>query len=121
MNRPVFAGRRDLLWLLLPLLCFLCLLLRGTPDAASAAIEVDGKAAGVYPLSEPQTITLPEAEGVVIEIRDGTIFVAQSDCSDRRCMRMGRISRTGEMIVCLPHKLTITLIGSSDGADVVIG
>lgn len=122
MNHTPFARKQDLLWLLLPVICIAVLLLRAQSDTpVSAQISIGDEVVAVYPLSEPQTITLANADGIRIEIRENAVCVLESDCPDKRCVRMGTISKPGEMIVCLPHAMIITLVGASDGADVVIG
>lgn len=122
MSRYSFVSKRDLLWLLPVLLCAVILILRGQSDTElSAEISVQGTVIGTYALDNPREIELPQADGVLIEIADGSISVKEADCPDKRCVRMGEISQRGEMIVCLPHALIITLVGDSAGADVVIG
>lgn len=122
MNRTPFAKKTDLLWLLLPVICIMILLWRTQSDTSvSAQISINDEVVAEYPLSEPQTITLAEADGVTIEIIENTICISEADCPDKRCVRMGRISKPGEMLVCLPHGMIITLVGASDSADVVIG
>ena len=43
--------------------------------------------------------------------------VSDADCPDRLCVRQKAISRKGESIICLPHKLVI-LIESMEEGDV---
>ena len=44
-------------------------------------------------------------------IENGMAYVTDADCPDQVCIRMGKISKTGENIVCLPHKLVIQVEG----------
>ncbi len=44
-----------------------------------------------------------------IEISGGKVRVVNADCKGQDCVNKGEISRVGEAIVCLPHKLTITI------------
>ncbi len=46
-----------------------------------------------------------------IEIVNKAIRVVSSDCPQRLCVRQGSITRTGEIIVCVPNKLTISIEG----------
>jgi len=46
-----------------------------------------------------------------IEIVDGAISVFRSGCPQKLCVRQGRITKTGEIIVCVPNKLTISIEG----------
>lgn len=49
--------------------------------------------------------TLYGTNTVVVE--GGEIRVSEADCPDKICMNMGGVSRSGETITCLPHKLVI--------------
>ena len=46
-------------------------------------------------------------------IQDGKAYVTESTCSDHTCEKMGKVYRQGEMIICIPHKLFITVTGDS--------
>ena len=39
-----------------------------------------------------------------------------AECPDKLCMRQGAISRDGQTIVCLPHKLVVEVIGGEKEA-----
>lgn len=47
-----------------------------------------------------------------IEVFDGTIKVISSDCPQKLCVRQGGIRQTGEIIVCVPNRLTISIMGT---------
>ena len=42
-----------------------------------------------------------------IEIKDASIRIIDSDCPDKICVKSGFISKSGELLVCLPHKLMV--------------
>lgn len=42
-----------------------------------------------------------------IVIENGQVRVTDADCPDKICEQMGLISKPGETIVCLPHKLVV--------------
>ena len=65
-----------------------------------AEITIDGTVYGVYALDEPQTIDT--GIGNILEIKDG-----------RLCIHEAAASRTGETIVCLPHKLSVRILGGA--------
>ena len=73
-------------------------------------IRVDGKKAAAYSLSADRRETLHSASGEnTIIIKDGAVSMAAADCPDKVCVSMRRISRSGETIVCLPHKLVLEI------------
>lgn len=83
-----------------------------------AEIYVDGKMMGRYPLSMDTEITVPTEGGYnTIVIRDGKADVTEADCPDITCVRSRPVGRVGETIVCLPHKLTVRIVGK-EAADV---
>lgn len=49
----------------------------------------------------------------VFEISGGAVRVVSSDCSGGDCLRTPAISRHGEVIVCLPHRLILRITGGA--------
>ena len=45
----------------------------------------------------------------MIVIEKGEVYMEDADCPDKLCMKQGSISGTGQTIVCLPHKLVVTV------------
>ncbi len=80
-------------------------------------VTVDGEVYAEYPLYEDRRVRLEyeEYEGFnELVIEEGKASVVSADCPDELCVRQKAISRTGESIVCLPHKLVITVIGGEE-------
>lgn len=75
-----------------------------------------------YSLSEDRRleITLGGITLTVV-IEDGGAYVAYSDCPDGICRTSGRISRSGETILCAPAGVTLLVKGGGDGVDFVAG
>ncbi len=44
-----------------------------------------------------------------IRIENGQAYMTDADCPDKICEEMGRISKPGETIVCLPHQLVVEI------------
>ena len=47
-------------------------------------------------------------------IRDGEARMEEADCPDKLCVHQGRISHTNESIVCLPHRISIRIVGEDE-------
>ncbi|MBE6787456.1 MAG: NusG domain II-containing protein [Ruminococcaceae bacterium] len=45
----------------------------------------------------------------VLVIKDGYAFIKSANCPDKICVKHHKISKTGETIVCLPHKLVVEI------------
>lgn len=56
----------------------------------------------------------------VITVKDGKIFITNSDCNDKICMHFAPADKTGSTIICLPHKLYIVVKGTKDDIDGVV-
>lgn len=80
-----------------------------------ASIKVNGKFYDNIPLSSnkgEKKLNIKNSVGNnIILIRDNTIKVISADCKDDLCVKQGEISKVGENIICLPHKLIIEIKG----------
>lgn len=100
---------------------------RFTRDYTSAEITVDGKIIKTINLStleENYEFTVGDIKNGFNRIRaeKGKIAVIDADCADKICVNQGYISDGRVPVVCLPHKLTITIKNSStDEFDAVAG
>ena len=96
--------------------------LRG--EGSTVQVEVDGAVIGTYPLSvdrEVEIITGENGEELnLLVIKDGKATVTAATCPDGICAAHRPISREGESIICLPHKVVVTVVGGEgDEPDVV--
>ena len=48
-----------------------------------------------------------------VVIRDGAIGIVEADCADGVCVGQGYINKPGQQVVCLPHRLIITIEGKN--------
>ena len=97
----------------------------GSQEALTAVISVDGTEVERIPLAQETRRTV-EGGGYTLEIclTDTEVWVEHSDCPTQDCVHTGRISRSGQSIVCLPARVVVELEGGStadDGLDAVIG
>ncbi len=95
---------------------------RNAVPAAYAVIEQDGETLMRLPLSEEKSIRV-EGEGGfnLVCVKGNSVSIADADCPDQLCVKQGRIIRSGQSIVCLPHRLTVRLEAErEDGLDAVV-
>ena len=103
-------------------LCFY--LFRGEGDMV--VVTVDGKEFGRYSLAEDVTVEIRTgAQGEelnLLVIKGGQAYVETATCPDGICAGHKPIKRDGESIVCLPHKVVITVYTSEekDALDIVV-
>lgn len=85
-------------------------------------VTVDGAEYGVYSLSSDRTEEIRTGvDGGQLNrliIKDGKAFVETATCPDGICVSHSPINRDGESIVCLPHRVVITVVGDKDDEEV---
>ena len=102
---------------ILLLLGILCLALIGfiifkinLKEGGYANVLVDGKVTQSYSLKEDvKTVIVTEKGNNTLVIANGKAYIQSADCPDKICVSHRKISKTGETIVCLPHKLVIEI------------
>lgn len=86
-------------------------------NATGFEITVDGKLHSAYSFAELKN-------GEIIEIKteygynkflyeNNSIKCIDTDCKDKIEMKSGAISKTNQVLVCLPHKLTVQITGKN--------
>ncbi len=101
--------------LLLAALCLFFIFRNTRHNGGIVQVKQDGKIVGEYPLSEDAEYEFKVYYGSnTLMIKDGYAYMAESDCKDHVCEKTGKISKTGESIICLPHELFITIIDGKD-------
>ncbi len=84
---------------------------------AEAVVTVNGVEVGRYPLKRDGIFPLNGGSNILV-IQDGKAWVSKANCPDKICMGMGKISRNGEFIACLPNLLLIVIEGGEEtGVD----
>ncbi len=91
---------------------------------AVAEISVDGQVVRRIRLSEltrPEEFTVDTRWGSNVIRADSTgIAVIDADCPDKVCVETGKISNSAVPIVCLPHRLVVT-VSEPGETDAVTG
>ena len=84
-------------------------------------IRRGGEVVASLPLSEDAALAVDGVYRNVFEIRNGSVRMAETDCPNRQCERMGSISRAGQSIVCAPNGVTATITGGEADVDGITG
>ena len=94
---------------------------KNTEPAGRAEIYLNGERIKTIDLTQNQIFTVEDRYHNVICVKDGTIFVAESDCPGKDCVHSGSISTFGRILVCLPNALEIRIVSAPADADFVVG
>ena len=90
-------------------------------EGGVAVVRVDGVETERHSLSQSGVYPLNGGSNILV-IGDGQAWLSDANCPDLLCVRQGKIHYTGQSIICLPNRLTVTVEGGeSDGVDFVVG
>ncbi len=91
------------------------------PAGDTVTIAVDGEFYRSVPLSENTEILVDNGYGKnTVIVKNGEVYVTDADCPDKLCEKES-ISKSGESIVCLPNRLSVTVEGEDEKeVDVII-
>ena len=90
----------------------------GKEEGARVVVAVDGKEIATYSLSSNGTYQLNGGTNILC-IENGKAYLTDANCPDKLCVHQGKISKTNEVITCLPNKLTVTVKGADDSVDLI--
>ena len=73
---------------------------------------------GVQTCALPISVFIPwgDENYNLLFISGGEVSVFDADCPDGLCVKARNISKSGESIICLPHKLVIQIESKEEGA-----
>lgn len=81
-------------------------------------VEIDGKIVDTIKLDEDFEKEYKNGEDSnKLEIKDGKATMISANCPDGICVNHKPIYRNGESIICLPHKMVVTITGDSPTDD----
>ena len=125
--KALFANKKlrvDLILIaaLLLLSGVLYLVLRaGRQEGGVAVVRVNGVETERHSLSVNGTFPLNGGSNILV-IRDGQAWLSEANYPDLLCVKQGRVHYTGQVITCLPNRVTVTVEGGEyDGVDLVVG
>lgn len=83
-----------------------------------AIVEVNGKRVLELPLDRDERTTVDGPLGkTTIAVHDGTVEIADSPCPRGLCKHMGHIRCVGEVLVCVPNRVFVTITGNKGGEN----
>ena len=93
-------------------------------DGNVAVVSIDGQVYKELSLNVNSELDIDNAIGDddynIVVIENGYAYMKDADCADKICVHQGKISKVGETIVCLPHKVVIEIEGEDAKLDGVV-
>lgn len=97
---------------------FLCLYVFNSGSGDYVQIEVDGVVTDTLSLSQDTVREIETDNGTnTLVISDGSAVMTQADCPDGICADHKPINKTGESIICLPHRVIVTVMNGKSSDD----
>ena len=95
---------------------FFCMLYFVDSADAEVVIMQERNTIGKYSLLVDRTISVSDDAGGfnLILISNGEVRVCDADCPDKLCIKQRSISKGGESIICLPHKLVVQIMSKEE-------
>jgi hypothetical protein len=92
---------------------------RASGDRPVARVFQDNHLIGVYQLDHDQTIKISDKTRthMTIEIHNGAVRVAESDCPKGVCKHAGWVRTPGRSIMCVPNRVLIEIKGEAKDYD----
>lgn len=84
-------------------------------ESAQVVLHIDGQFVDTYPLMIDGTYDIDDLEKGhynVLEIKDQVVSMVEANCHDEICVRTRPINKSGQSIVCMPHRVVIEIDGS---------
>ncbi len=88
------------------------ILLDSAENGKTATIKLDGEVVETVLLTDENYEK--NVNGVVICVENGEIIAKESTCADKVCVRSGKISKSGEGIICAPNRVSVEIDGEND-------
>ena len=115
--------KKDILLIALALgvagLLYAVSLISGGEAATTVVVTVDGQEVLRRPLALEDSYEIRQDDGSVnvITVEDGAVFMQEANCRDGLCVAQGKMRNAAKTIVCLPHKLVVSLTGDAPQDD----
>ena len=89
-------------------------------SGSEVEIWADGTRYGTYDLFQDQIVYVEQNDHINhIAIQDGYVHMEYSDCLNQECVHQGSISNSAQVIVCLPNRVIVNILGQDSPYDAV--
>ncbi len=90
-------------------------------DGTYAVVRQNDRVVACLPLDTDAELVL---EGNTVVVENGQVYMRTANCAGGDCLRHAPIKRSGESIVCLPNRVTVTVTdrkGEEAKTDAIAG
>ncbi|NLA13127.1 MAG: NusG domain II-containing protein [Tissierellia bacterium] len=90
-------------------------------NSKTAYIYSNNKLVGEYVLTDDykDVVNIESETGYnIMHIENGQIWIHEASCPDKICIYQGKISKNGEMIVCIPNRMFIKIVDENEESEI---
>ena len=90
-------------------------------NSKTAYIYSNNKLVGEYVLTDDykDVVNIESETGYnIMHIENGQIWIHEASCHNKICIYQGKISKNGEMIVCIPNRMFIKIVDENDESEI---
>ncbi len=81
-------------------------------------VVINGEVTKKLPLDEDTTHEIiTDAGRNIVSIQGGKVTMQEADCPDLICVHHSAISKEGQSIICLPHRVVLRIVGEESSID----
>jgi len=93
-------------------------LLWNLPQGQYLEIYKNNEILATYSLNQQITKTISGAKGETkITINNGKVRFSSAPCAKKYCIHQGWINKASQIIICIPNKISISILGSNKNYD----
>ena len=107
--------------LLLAAAVFLFFLPKGETGRLYAEISKNGEVIASLPLDTDAEYVVNGDYENVVTISDRSAFFNSSNCPNEDCVHTGKLTKAGQLAVCLPNGVTLRIVGGEGDVDAIAG
>ncbi len=97
----------------------------GSDEALEVVVKKDSSivyTANLSEISEGSEIEIDDEYHIILKVMSDGVQVISSDCGDKVCVNTGKITKSGQAVVCLPAHVSVALKGGeASDIDVMVG
>lgn len=97
--------------LLTALILVLFVLIMKKENGTYVVVTCRGEEYGRYLLSQEQTIIIGKEGANELTIMNHTADMTKADCRDQLCVKQQAVKAKGEVIICVPNQIVVTVEG----------
>ncbi len=107
--------------LLIAAAVFLLTLPKANEGRLYAEISRNGEVLASLPLDADAEYTVNGDYENVVTIANGSAFFSSATCPNEDCVHAGRLTKAGQLAVCLPNGVTLRIVGAEADVDAIAG